>query len=86
MAGCFAGAGGVKPEQGWVAAVVGGWLISALGGSSGRIGGPAGAFIVVVAGIVAQHGVGGLLVATALAGMLMVGMGGLYGVNQRWSR
>ena len=70
LAMAFAIASGVKPEQGIITAIVAGFLISALGGSSVQIGGPAGAFIVVVYGIVQRHGVGNLLVATALAGMI----------------
>ncbi len=75
LAMAFAIASGLKPEQGLVAAVVGGFMIAALGGSSVQIGGPAGAFIVLVAGIVAEHGVPGLWTATLLSGVLMVMMG-----------
>lgn len=75
LAMAFAIASGLKPEQGLAAAIVGGFLISALGGSSVQIGGPAGAFIVIVAGIVAQHGTAGLWTATLMAGVLMLLMG-----------
>ena len=75
LAMAFAIASGLKPEQGLVAAVIGGFLISALGGSSVQIGGPAGAFIVLVAAIVADHGVAGLLTATFMAGAMMVLIG-----------
>jgi SulP family sulfate permease len=63
---------GVTPERGLVTAVVAGFLISALGGSRFQIGGPAAAFIVIVAQVFAQHGNAGLLAATFLAGLLLV--------------
>jgi sulfate permease, SulP family len=75
LAMAFAIASGVKPEQGLATAIIAGLLISALGGSNVQIGGPAGAFIVVVYGIVERHGVGGLLVATTLGGVLLFVMG-----------
>jgi SulP family sulfate permease len=75
LAMAFAIASGLKPEAGLVTAIVAGFLISALGGSHVQIGGPAGAFIVIVYGIVERHGVGGLLLATMLAGVLLVLMG-----------
>ena len=75
LAMAFAIASGLKPEQGLAAAIIGGLLISALGGSSVQIGGPAGAFIVVVYGIVAAHGVAGLMMATLMAGALMTVLG-----------
>jgi SulP family sulfate permease len=75
LAIAFAIASGVKPEQGLYTAVVAGFLISALGGSRVQIGGPTGAFIVLVYGIVQQHGYEGLAVATLLAGGLLVVMG-----------
>ena len=62
-------ASGVTPDRGLYAAIVGGFLVSALGGSRFQIGGPAGAFIVLVAATVAQHGVDGLLLATLLSGV-----------------
>ncbi len=77
LALAFAIASGVKPEQGIVTAIVAGFLISALGGSQVQIGGPAGAFIVVVYGIVQRYGLANLLVATAMAGVLMFVVGWL---------
>jgi sulfate permease, SulP family len=65
-------ASGVGPERGLYAAVVGGFLISLLGGSRFQIGGPAGAFIVLVATTVAAHGIEGLLLVTAMSGVLML--------------
>src|SRR5689334_14167854 len=64
-------ASGVGPERGLFAAIVGGFLISALGGSRFQIGGPAGAFIVLVSATVAVHGVDGMLIATMMAGVMM---------------
>ena len=61
-------ASGVTPAQGLATAIVGGFLVSALGGSRHQIGGPAGAFIVLVSATVAQHGVEGLVLATFLSG------------------
>jgi SulP family sulfate permease len=75
LAMAFAIASGVKPEQGLVTAIVAGFLISALGGSSVQVGGPAGAFIVIVYGIVAQYGLTNLLIATAMSGVLLFLMG-----------
>src|SRR4051794_32683620 len=66
LAMAFAIASGVKPEQGIFTAIVAGFLISALGGSSVQIGGPAGAFIVIVYGIVERYGLTNLLISTAL--------------------
>lgn len=77
LAMAFAIASGVKPEQGIFTAIVAGFLISALGGSSVQIGGPAGAFIVIVFGIVQRYGLTNLLISTALAGVLMFAMGAL---------
>ena len=68
-------ASGVKPEQGLYTAIVGGFLISALGGSRVQIGGPTGAFIVLVYGVVQQHGYAGLAIATMMAGVLLIVMG-----------
>jgi SulP family sulfate permease len=68
-------ASGVGPERGLYAAIVGGFLISLLGGSRFQIGGPAGAFIVLVATTVAVHGVSGLLLVTAMSGVLMLAAG-----------
>jgi sulfate permease, SulP family len=75
LAMAFGIASGVKPEQGIVTAIVAGFLISAFGGSSVQIGGPAGAFIVVVYGILQRYGLTNLLIATALAGLLLFAMG-----------
>jgi SulP family sulfate permease len=73
----FAIASGVKPEAGLVTAIVAGFLISALGGSHVQIGGPAGAFIVIVYGIVERYGLANLLISTSLAGVLLFLMGWL---------
>jgi len=75
LAIAFGIASGVTPQQGLVTAIVGGFLISALGGSRVQIGGPTGAFVVIVADVVARHGLDGLLVATMLAGALLIGLG-----------
>jgi SulP family sulfate permease len=75
LALAFAIASGVAPEKGLVTAVVAGFLISALGGSRVQIGGPTGAFVVIVSGIVARYGVDGLTVCTVLAGFLLIAMG-----------
>ena len=75
LAMAFAIASGVKPEAGIFTAIIAGFLISALGGSSVQIGGPAGAFIVIVYGIVQRYGLPNLLIATVLAGVLMFAMG-----------
>ncbi|MFO1273381.1 MAG: SulP family inorganic anion transporter [Rubrivivax sp.] len=75
LAMAFAIASGVKPEAGIFTAIIAGFLISALGGSSVQIGGPAGAFIVIVYGIVERYGLANLLIATSLAGVLLFLMG-----------
>ena len=75
LAMAFAIASGLKPEQGLVTAIVAGFLISALGGSSVQIGGPAGAFIVIVYGIVERYGLTNLLIATATSGVLLFLLG-----------
>jgi sulfate permease, SulP family len=75
LAMAFAIASGVKPEQGLITAIVAGFLISALGGSQVQIGGPAGAFIVVVYAIVERYGLTNLLISTAMAGVLLFLMG-----------
>jgi len=75
LAIAFAVASGVGPEQGLVTAVVAGFLISALGGSRVQIGGPTGAFVVLVAEIVHKHGYAGLQTATLMAGALLLVMG-----------
>ena len=72
LAIAFAIASGVRPEQGLYTAIVAGFVISTLGGSRVQIGGPTGAFIVIVAGIVGEHGYGGLAVATAMAGVFLI--------------
>lgn len=75
LAIAFAIASGVGPDRGLVTAVVAGFLISALSGSRVNIGGPTGAFVVIVYGIVQKHGVDGLLIATLMAGVMLVAMG-----------
>jgi SulP family sulfate permease len=77
LAMAFAIASGVSPEAGLVTAVIAGFLISALGGSNVQIGGPAGAFIVIVYGIVERYGLANLLISTMLAGVLLIAMGAL---------
>ena len=77
LAMAFAIASGVKPEAGLFTAIIAGFLISALGGSNVQIGGPAGAFIVIVYGIVERHGLANLLIATSMAGVLLFLMGWL---------
>lgn len=71
----FAIASGVEPARGLWTAIVAGFLISALGGSRVQVGGPTGAFVVIVYGIVQQYGVDGLIVATLMAGLILVAMG-----------
>ncbi|HTJ14345.1 MAG TPA: SulP family inorganic anion transporter [Dinghuibacter sp.] len=75
LAIAFGIASGVAPEKGLFTAVIAGFVISALGGSRVQIGGPTGAFIVIVYGIVQTYGVGGLVIATFMAGVLLIGMG-----------
>src|SRR6266850_7254097 len=75
LAIAFAIASGVKPEQGLYTAIVAGFLISALGGSRVQIGGPTGAFVVIVSQIVSKYGYDGLAVATLMAGVILVAMG-----------
>ena len=65
-------ASGADPAKGLVTAIVAGFLISALGGSRVQIGGPTGAFIVVVFGVIAEHGYDGLVLATLMAGLILV--------------
>ncbi len=72
LAIAFAVASGVSPEKGLITAVVAGFLISFLGGSRVQIGGPTGAFIVIVYGIVQKYGLHGLLISTVLAGVIMI--------------
>src|SRR5260221_9601060 len=75
LAMAFAIASGVSPQAGLYCAIVTGFLISALGGSKAQIGGPTGAFVVVVAGIIAKHGIDGLFMCTMMAGVLLVLLG-----------
>ena len=75
LAMAFAMASGLKPEAGLFTAIVAGFLISALGGTRLQIGGPAGAFIVIVYGIVERYGVANLIIATALSGVMLFVMG-----------
>ena len=75
LAIAFAIASGVSPERGLITAIVAGFLISALGGSRVQIGGPTGAFVVIVYGIVQKFGLQGLTVATLMAGVMLVAMG-----------
>src|SRR3954463_8743440 len=75
LAMAFGIASGVPPEAGIYTAVVAGFLISALGGSRVQIGGPTGAFVVIVAGIIAKFGVSGLLIVTLMAGVILIVMG-----------
>jgi SulP family sulfate permease len=75
LAMAFAIASGVPPQAGLYCAVVAGFLISALGGSSTQIGGPTGAFVVVVFGIVTRYGIDGLYMCTLMAGVLLVILG-----------
>src|SRR4051812_35786500 len=75
LAMAFAISSGVAPQSGLYCAVIAGFLISALGGSKTQIGGPTGAFVVIVAGIVAKYGVDGLLICTLMAGVMLVVLG-----------
>jgi len=75
LAIAFAIASGVSPEKGLITAIIGGLIVSVLGGSRVQIGGPTGAFIVIVYAIVHDHGVDGLTIATFMAGFLILGMG-----------
>jgi SulP family sulfate permease len=75
LAIAFAIASGVTPQQGLYTAIVAGFIISALGGSRVQIGGPTGAFVVIVYGIVQKYGVDGLTVATVMAGLILVILG-----------
>ena len=75
LAMAFSIASGLSPQAGIYCAIVTGFLISALGGSKTQIGGPTGAFVVVIAGIVAVHGIDGLFMCTVMAGILLVVLG-----------
>ncbi len=76
LAIAFAIASGVSPEKGIITAIVAGFIISALGGSKVQIGGPTGAFIVIISGIIGQYGMTGLTIATLMAGVFLI----LFGV------
>ncbi|UTP41069.1 SulP family inorganic anion transporter [Phenylobacterium sp. LH3H17] len=75
LAMALAIASGTTPERGLITAVVAGFLISLLGGSRFQIGGPTGAFVVVVYGVIAKHGYDGLLIATTIAGVILIAAG-----------
>ena len=77
LAIAFAIASGVKPEAGIFTAIIAGFIISALGGSRVQIGGPTGAFIVIVYGILMQYGLANLLICTIMAGFMLLAMGAL---------
>ena len=72
LAIAFGIASGVSPEKGIITAIVAGFIISALGGSKVQIGGPTGAFIVIVSGIIGQYGMTGLTIATLMAGVFLI--------------
>src|SRR6478735_9092684 len=75
LAIAFANASGVTPDRGLYTAIVAGFIISAFGGSRVQIGGPTGAFVVIVYGIVQKYGVDGLTVATLMAGVILIALG-----------
>src|SRR6201984_1439891 len=75
LAMAFAIASGVPPQAGLYTAIIAGFLISALGGSTTQIGGPTGAFVVVVYGIVSKYGLDGLFMCTLMAGVLLIILG-----------
>lgn len=75
LAIAFGIASGVSPEKGIITAIIAGFVISLLGGSKVQIGGPTGAFIVIVYGIIARYGETGLIVATIMAGAILVMLG-----------
>lgn len=75
LAIAFGIASGVSPEQGLITAIIAGFIISFLGGSNVQIGGPTGAFIVIVYGIIQQYGIEGLAIATVMAGIMLILMG-----------
>jgi sulfate permease, SulP family len=77
LAIAFGIASGVSPEKGLITAIIGGFLISFLGGSKVQIGGPTGAFIVIIYGIIEQYGTSGLILATLMAGIMLFAMGAL---------
>ena len=75
LAIAFAIASGVTPDRGLYTAIIAGFIISALGGSRVQIGGPTGAFVIIVYGIVQQHGMDGLMIATIMAGVMLIALG-----------
>jgi SulP family sulfate permease len=75
LAIAFAIASGVSPDKGLITAIIAGLVTSVLGGSRVQIGGPTGAFIVIVYAIVQAHGVNGLIIATFMAGLILIAMG-----------
>ena len=75
LAIAFGIASGVTPEKGIITAIIAGLLISMFGGSKVQIGGPTGAFIVIVFGIIAEYGLSGLIIATFMAGIFLILMG-----------
>jgi Sulfate permease and related transporters (MFS superfamily) len=75
LAIAFGIASGVSPEKGLITAIVGGFIVSLLGGCNVQIGGPTGAFIVIVYGIIAKFGIEGLAIATFMAGIILIAMG-----------
>ena len=75
LAIAFGIASGVSPTTGLITAIIGGLLVSLFGGNSVQIGGPTGAFIVIVYGIIARFGLGGLAMATFMAGLILIIMG-----------
>ena len=75
LAIAFAIASGATPEAGLFTAILGGFIISALGGSRVQIGGPTGAFVVVVYGVIQKYGMDGLTVATIMAGVMLIILG-----------
>lgn len=75
LAIAFGISSGVSPQQGLITAIVAGFLMSFLGGTYSLIGGPTGAFIVIIYGIVTKFGMDGLIIATAMAGIMLVLMG-----------
>ncbi|MDO4771631.1 SulP family inorganic anion transporter [Porphyromonas sp.] len=75
LAIAFGIASGVSPTEGLITAIIGGFIVSFLGGSKVQIGGPTGAFIVIVYGIIAQHGIDGLAISTLMAGLMLLFIG-----------
>ena len=75
LALAFGIASGVTPEKGIITAIIAGFIISFMGGSRVQIGGPTGAFIVIVYGVVQTHGINGLIIATIISGVILVLLG-----------